>query len=305
MQKKVVVAGATGGLGLEITKALIALGADVTAMVRLTSNRSKLESLGVKNFVVGDMMDPASLKSALSKNKGFDAIIASAAGYTGHSKGDNSKTDTIGYRNLVDASKSAEIPRFILISILESNNAQEVPHFYNKYLIEKYLAEKKQPYIALRPGIFLNQAKDFILPELSKGIFPVFIPEVACGMIYTPDLARYTAMAATVLPDSELNSSIDVGWNKPAKGEEVAVAFEKVLGKKLKIKPVFPPFLLRYVLPIIALFNSTMDDMLKMIRWIKKGVYVSKNTQKQLALFGELPTIEEAVERYCQDNKLI
>jgi uncharacterized protein YbjT (DUF2867 family) len=305
MRKNVLVVGATGGLGFEITKALIAIGAEVTAMVRSTSNRSKLENLGVKNFVIGDMMNPLSLKNALSKDKTFDAIVASAAGYTGHSKGDNSKTDTIGYRNLVDASRSAEIPRFILISILESNNAAEVPHFYNKYLIERYLIEKKQPYIALRPGIFLNQPKDFILPELNKGVFPVFIPGVATGMIYTPDLARYAAMAATLLPNSTLNSSIDVGWEKPASGEDVAAAFEKVLGKKLKVKPVFPPFVFKYILPTAALINKSVSDLIKMIRWIKKGVYISKNTEKQKTLFGELPTIEEAVTRYCRDNKLI
>src|ERR1700733_15109099 len=114
MERKVVtVVGATGKLGLEIVKALLAQGADVRAMVRSTSNRSKLEALGVTDFVIGDMLDAQSLKTALIKNPLSDAIVACAAGYTRHSKGDSTKTDTQGYRNLVDASKEAKIPRFI------------------------------------------------------------------------------------------------------------------------------------------------------------------------------------------------
>lgn len=137
--KKIVVAGASGALGSKIVKALLEQGADVTAMVRATSNRSNLEKMGVKNFVIGDLMNIASLKEALSPKHGFDAIVASAAGYTRHSKGDSTKTDTVGYQNLVDATKEAGIPRFVLISILESDKAVNVPHFHNKYLLKNIL----------------------------------------------------------------------------------------------------------------------------------------------------------------------
>jgi uncharacterized protein YbjT (DUF2867 family) len=78
--KKVIVAGATGTLGSQIVKELLAQGAEVTAMVRASSNRNALAEMGVKNFVVGDMMDAASLRQALTPEHGFDAIVASAAG---------------------------------------------------------------------------------------------------------------------------------------------------------------------------------------------------------------------------------
>ena len=149
-------------------------------------------------------MNPVSLKEALSPKHGFDAIVSSAAGYTKHTKGDNPETDTMGYKNLVDATKAAGIPRFVLISILESDKAVNVPHFHNKYLIEQYLKEKGQPFIVLRAGAFLDQTPDLILSKITKGILPVFFEGVDYGTIYTPDLARYTAMAAVSLPDSEL-----------------------------------------------------------------------------------------------------
>jgi hypothetical protein len=48
-----------------------------------------------------------------------------------------------------------------------------------------------------------------------------------------------------------------------------------------------------------------MHDMYEMIKWIDTGVYVSKDPQRQKQLFGDLPTVEESVERYCRDRGLI
>jgi uncharacterized protein YbjT (DUF2867 family) len=303
--KKVLVVGATGNLGSKIVKALIEQGGDVTAMVRATSNRSKLQEMGVKNFVVGDLMNPASLKEALSQEHGFDAIVSSAAGYTRHSKGDSIKTDTIGYYNLVDATKAAGIPRFVLISILESDKAVTVPHFHNKYLVEQYLTEKKQPYIALRAGAFFDMMEDSLIKSLNKGVIPMFFDGVDYGTIYMKDLARYVAIAATSVPDSELNSPVDVGWSTPVNSKTLAAAFSKVLHKPIKAKPIIPPFVLKIVAPVLAAFNAGMKDMYEMVKWVNTGVYVSKNTTRQQKLFGDLPTIEEAVTRFCKDKKLI
>jgi uncharacterized protein YbjT (DUF2867 family) len=251
------------------------------------------------------MMDADSLKRALAQTPKADAVVASAAGYTGHTKGDSPRTDTEGYRNLADAAKAAAIPRFVLISILECDKAPGVPHFYHKHLAEKYLKEIGQPFIALRPGAFLDQAKDFVLAKVQKGIFPAFVPGVSMGMIYTGDLARYAAIAAVSLPAGELGNAVDVGWDRPVSGEDLADAFSKVLGKKVVTKPAIPGFVVNFVLPAAGLFNPGARDMHAMIKWIKTGVYKSSNTQKQKELFSDLPTVEEAVRRYCRDNELI
>lgn len=302
--KKVIVAGATGFLGSQIVKELLQQGAEVTAMVRASSNRSELTKIGVKNFVVVDMMDAASLRQALSPKHGFDVIVASAAGYTRRKKSDSAATDTIGYQNLVDATKEAGIPRFVLISILESDKARSVPHFHNKYLIEQYLKKKNQPFIALRPGAFLDQTPDFIINKIKKGILPTFLSG-SYGIIYTPQLARYTALAAVVLSNSELNTSIDVGWDRPVNEQILAAAFSSVLKKEIKTEPVIPAFVLKFILPLVARFNDNIKDMVEMIKWIDKGIYISTNPQKQKELFGELPTPEQSVREYCRDKGLI
>ena len=308
MDKKVVtVVGASGTLGGYIVEALLQKGARVRAMVRKTSNRAKLEALGVTDFVEGDLNDPASLQRAMTAEPRTSAVVASAAGFTGHSaqtKGDNSRTDTDGYRNLVDAAKNAGVSRFVLISILECDKAPGVPHFYQKYETEIYLAERQQPYLALRAGAFLDRAKDIVPERIRKGIFPDILPGVPMALVYSRDLARYAAQAALDLPASALNQSVDIGCNIPATGALVAAAFTRVLGRPVIAKPVFPRMLFR-VMPLVAGFVPRLRDNLAVLAWLRKGGYVSRAPQKQQELFGELPTIEECVGRYCQDKELV
>jgi uncharacterized protein YbjT (DUF2867 family) len=306
MEEKIVaVAGATGYLGLKIVQALLTQGTRVKALVRAASDRTRLEALGVSDFAVGDMMDRASLKAALSLEPHADALVASAAGYTRHSKGDSPDTDTEGYRNLVDASKDAGLRRFVLISILECDKAVDVPHFYRKYLVEEYLKERKLPFIALRAGAFLDQARDMALPRLKEGIYPELFRGIALGMVYTPDLARYAALAATSLPDSALGRSVDIGWESPATGADLAQAFSRVLGKPVDAKPAIPPFAAKVAMPLMGLFNEGLRDMSAMMKWVGTGAYVSRDPQIQKELFGDLPTAEEAVRSYCLDRGLV
>ena len=303
----VTVVGASGTLGSEIIRALLKKGARVRAMVRATSDRTKLESLGVTEFVVADLMDVTSLQRALTAEPRAEAVVASAAGFTAHSartKGDHSRTDTEGYRNLVDAAKNAGVPRVILISILACDKAPDVPHFSQKLVTEKYLAEKRQPYLALRAGAFLDRAQDVVAQRVRKGVFPDIVPGVALDMIYSPDLARYAADAALDLPASALNQSVDVRCNVPATGPMVAAAFSRVLGRQVVAKPVIPPVFVA-MLPLMAWFIPRLRDQIKVLAWIRKGGYVSHESQKQKDLFGDLPTIEDSVARYRRDKDLI
>ena len=305
--RTVTVVGASGTLGTLIVKTLLDRGVRVRAMVRATSNRTTLESLGVKDYVVADLNDPASLQRAMTAEPRAEAVIASAAGFTVHSrrtKADNSRTDTEGYRNLVDAVKNAGLPRAILISILECDKALGVPHFRQKFMTEQYLAEKRQPYLSLRAGAFLDRTRDIVPPKLRKGVYPEWVPGVALSMVYSPDLARNAVQAALDVPASALNQNVDVCWDAPATGAQMAAAFSRALGRPVVARPAVPPFLIA-VLPLLALLVPSLRDQNAVLQWIRKGGYVSHDPQKQKDLFGEPPMIDDAVARYCRDKGLV
>jgi uncharacterized protein YbjT (DUF2867 family) len=307
VMRVVTVVGASGTLGAAIVQALLERGVSVRAMVRATSDRTKLESLGVTDYVVADLNDPTSLQRALAAEPRAEAVVASAAGFTAHSRrtrGDNSQTDIEGYQNLADAAKIAGVPRVILISILECDKAPGVPHFRQKLMAEEYLAKKRQPYLALRAGAFLDRTRDNVPPKVRNGVFPEWVPGVPMSMIYTPDLARYAAQSALDLPVADLNQSVDVCWEAPATGTQLAAAFSRALGRPVVAKPAIPPLIFA-VLPLLARLVPSLRDSYAVLTWIRKGGYVSRDTQKQKLLFGEPPSIEDAVSRYCRDKGLL
>ena len=304
--RTVTVVGASGTLGGHIVEALLARGVRVRAMVRATSDRSRLEALGVTDFAVAALTDPASLTRLAEAGPRADTIIASAAGFTGHSArtgGDNSRADVEGYRSLIDATKAAGVPRFVLISILGCDRAPGVPHFRQKLAAERHLAEAGQPYLALRAGAFIDRSRDIVPENIRKGVFPDILPGVPMALTYSRDLARYAAQASLDLPDTAMSGHVDIGSDAPAKGEMVAAAFSRVLGRPITPKPVFPPAVLA-LSPLLALFAPRLRDNLAVMRWLRKGGYVSDDPQKQQRLFGELPPIDEIVARYCRDKAL-
>jgi hypothetical protein len=143
-----------------------------------------------------------------------------------------------------------------------------------------------------------------VASKVRKGVFPDIVPGVALDMIYSPDLARYAAEAALDLPVSALNQSVDVRCNVPATGPMVAAAFTRILGRPVVAKPVILPIFVA-MLPLVAWFVPRLRDQIAVLAWIRKGGYVSHEGQKQKDLFGELPTIEDSVARYCRDKGLI
>ena len=299
--------GATGALGGEIARALLARGVRVRAMVRATSDRTRLQALGVTDFVVADLNDAASLQRALALQPRADAVIASAAGFSAHSartKADNGKADTQGYRDLVDATAAAGVPRFVLISILGCDRAPGVPHFREKLAAERYLAETGQPYIALRAGAFLDRPRDIAPDNLRRGVFPDIAPGVPMALTYSRDLARYAVQAALDLPAEALGQSVDIGCDAPTTGATVAAAFTRVLGRPIAARPVFPPLVFALA-PLAAPFLPRLRDNLAVLTWLRKGGYVSDDPGRQQRLFGDLPTVEETVARYCRDKGLL
>src|SRR6266567_874479 len=190
----VLVVGATGDLGGRAVDALLARGRRVRELGREGTDPSRLAAKGVE-IARGDMLDPASLEKAMS---GSSAVVTTAAGYTRRRKGDSlEKVDDLGNRNLVDAAKKTGIRRFVFTSILTCDQARDVPHFWQKKLIEDYLEASGTPFVALRPGAFLGGGSArFFLRGLRKGRMMTFgSPTVRWTYVHPDDVARYLALA--------------------------------------------------------------------------------------------------------------
>ena len=296
----VLVVGATGDLGGRVVDALLARGKHVRALVREGTDPSRLAAKGVE-IARGDMLDPASLGRAM---RGADAVVTTAAGYTRRRKGDSlEKVDNRGNRNLVDAAKKTGIKRFVFTSILTCDQARDVPHFWQKKLIEDYLEASGTPFVALRPGAFLGGGSArFFLRGLQKGRMMTFgSPTVRWTYIHPDDVARCLAMA---IDDTRaVGRRIDLGTDRPVSAVELASIFTRLLRREVR-PSVGSLLVIKTVGTIGGLFLPFMRDMMAMGRYFETGKYVA-DTKLQAELFGPVPTIEDTARRALADLDLV
>ncbi len=285
----VLVVGATGKLGGQVVDELIQRGKKVRALVRPTTDASKLESRGVE-IARGDMLDLDSLVAAMT---GADAVITTAAGYTGGDKNAN-QIDTVGNANLAEAAHRTGIRRFVFLGILTSDRTPDVPHFWHKKLAEDTLAELDVPFVALRPGAFLDQIATMAGNPLDKGrVMWMGRTEMPLTFVLTSDLAGY--LAAAVDADTHPGERIDIGWTQPTSIRQVADLLSKTSGTAIKVRAI-PPALTRVAGTLIGPFVPMVKDMAAMFRWFDSGNYVADPT-RQAELFGPPPNPEDAVAR--------
>ncbi|MFJ8777700.1 MULTISPECIES: SDR family oxidoreductase [unclassified Streptomyces] len=293
----VLVVGATGSLGGKVVDELLGRGKNVRALVRPTTDASRLEKRGVE-IARGDMLDLDSLVAAMT---GADAVITTAAGYTRGGKNAHD-IDTVGNANLAEAAHRSGIRRFVLTSILTSDRTPHVPHFWHKKVAEDKLEKLGVPFVALRPGAFLDQIATMAGNPIDKGrLIWMAKATVPLTFVRTSDLAAY--LAAAVDADAANGERIDIGWDRPVSMREMADLMGKRAGRKIKVWAV-PSVVVRAAGAVVGRFNPVVKDMAAMFGWFDTGRYVA-DTRRQEQLFGPVPTADDTLARYTDELRAV
>ncbi|MFP4356140.1 MAG: NAD-dependent epimerase/dehydratase family protein [Phycisphaerae bacterium] len=184
------ITGATGLLGSHIAEQLRAAGQSVRALVRPSSDRSFLESIGVE-FAEGDVTDRDSLTAAF---QGVDTVYHAAAQVGDWGKWQWYIDVTIeGTRNMLDAAAAEGIRRFLHISSIsayghpdgeglvldESAPLGQDLHKWSYYSRAKVEAEKlawqyheegKVPVTVVKPSWLYGERDRASMPRLIRAI---------------------------------------------------------------------------------------------------------------------------------------
>lgn len=240
------------------------------------------------------MLDLDSLVAAMN---GADAVITTAAGYTRGGKNAHD-IDTVGNANLAEAAHRAGIRRFVLTSILTSDRTPHVPHFWHKKLAEDKLEQLGVPFVALRPGAFLDQIATMAGNPIDKGrLIWIGKTTVPLTFVHTSDLAAY--LAAAVDAEADNGERIDIGWDRPVTMREMADLMGNRAGTKIKVWAV-PSAVARAAGAVTGRFMPLVKDLAAMFRWFETGRYVA-DPRRQEQLFGPAPTAEDALVRYTDE----
>ena len=287
-RRRVLVVGGTGRLGGLVVDELLGRGKRVRALVRPGSDPTRLRTRGV-DIAVGDMLDPESLVRAMSR---VDAVISTAAGYTRRTKQAH-EIDTVGNTNLAEAAARAGVGRFVLTSILTCDQTPQVPHFWHKFLTEQRLEELGVPFVALRPGAFLDQVTAMGGDPFTKGRLRwVGSATVPLTYVLSTDLAGYLARAVDA--NLRLGERVDIGWDRPLSMKEVATIASGLIGRRVAVNSLPTP-----VMRAMGLAMPPMKDLAAMVDWFATGNYVA-NTRRQAELFGAVPKAEDAIARFAE-----
>jgi len=180
----ILVTGATGNIGSELVKQLIAKSADVRVVTRDENKVSHLNP--AIEAVIGDRQDPTVIKNAL---QGTDKVFLLPVLIDEKHEAD---------RLLIDEAKRANVDRIVMISsgVLRSNPKNPIGVLHRE--VELLIEESGIPWTVLRPGGFMSNALRFWADTI-KSLATVFNPtgDGKSAPISPYDIAAVAAVALT------------------------------------------------------------------------------------------------------------
>lgn len=231
------VVGATGMLGGEICRQLVAAGKPTRALVRSTSDPGKVQALrdlGAE-VVEGDVRDRASLDAACA---GATAVISTVSSMPfSYQPGENDveQVDLNGVKALIDAAVGAGVEHLIYTSFSGQIDL-DFPLRNAKRAVERHLKKSGLTYTVLRPSyymeVWLNPAVGFDTANAKAQIYGM--GEQPVSWISFPDVAKFEV--ASLDNPAARNAVLELGGPEALTPNQVVGIFERASGKTFEVQ---------------------------------------------------------------------
>jgi len=224
--------GGTGTLGRQIVLQALTKGYKVRCLVRNLRKANFLKEWGAE-LVYGDLTLPETIPSCL---RGITAVIDAST-----SRPDDlstmKKVDWNGKLALIEASKVANVQRFVFCSILNLEQFPTIPLLAMKQSIEIKLIESKIPYTIFRlTGFYQGLIEQYAIPILEN--LPIWITDEKTCVSYmdTQDIAKF-CLQTLQLPKTR-NKIFFLGGPKGWLSSEIVGLCEQLAGQSAKVKTI-------------------------------------------------------------------
>ena len=233
----ILVAGATGFLGRDICRRLVAQGHAVRGLVRPTTDPMALQALSALGVQLaeGDLRDRSSLAAAC---EGIEAVVSTATTTRTRQPADSIEaTDRDGQLNLVAAAKEAGVARFIFVSY-SGQIPEDDPLTRAKRTVERALQRSGMTWTILRPSIFM----DFWLSPLvgfdyeNARVTAYGSGTAAISWVSLGDVGELAVRSLT--DPAAANSVIEFGGPEPLSPLDVVQLFEQATGRQFEVQLV-------------------------------------------------------------------
>ncbi|SNX62826.1 uncharacterized protein YbjT [Streptomyces sp. TLI_55] len=248
----ILVTGATGHVGSELVRRLVASGAPVRAMTR-RPDEARVPS-GARP-VYGDAGDPASLPAAFA---GVSAAFLMSAQPVGAAP---APTHDLA---LAEAARQAGVRRLVKLSVLDGGAGSD-PIARWHAAAEAAVVDAAPVWTLLRPGRFMSNALHWA--GQLRGGDEVAIPfaDRPAASVDPADLAEIAALALTT--DEHAHMTYELSGPESLTPAQELSLLGRVLGRDLRVRPVPPEAaragMARYGFPpevVDAIMRRTLED---------------------------------------------
>jgi uncharacterized protein YbjT (DUF2867 family) len=290
------IVGATGTLGRQVTRRALDEGYEVRCLVRSPRKAAFLKEWGAE-LVRGDLCNPESLPSAF---EGVTAVIDAATTRPTDSLSIK-QVDWEGKVALIQAAQVAQVDRYIFFSILDADKYPDVPLMEIKRCTEVFLSESGLNYTILQPcGFLQGLIGQYAIPILEKQSVWVMGEAAPIAYMDTQDIAKF-AVRALKVPETE-NRTFPVVGSRAWGAYEIIRLCERLSGQESKITRM-PIGLLRAVRNIARFFQWgwNLSDRLAFTEVVATGKSLNASMEETYAVFGLDPKEMSTLEAYMQE----
>jgi uncharacterized protein YbjT (DUF2867 family) len=245
----ILVVGATGLLGGEITRRLLEQGKEVRILVRRDSPSAELAQQGRATDaesliaagaqpVYGDLKDRASLDTACA---GISTIISTANSAVRWGDDHPQTVEMQGNRDLIAAAAAAGVNHFIFLSAQMADPGSPVPFLAGKAQAEEALRQSGMTYTILAPVAFMEIWVGMLVAMPAIQGQPVTLVgggERKHSFISSGDVAAF-AVAAVDNPRAA-NRKLVLGGPEPLSFMDAVAIYEEALGREIPVNHVAP-----------------------------------------------------------------
>ncbi|HSB62969.1 MAG TPA: NmrA family NAD(P)-binding protein [Thermoanaerobaculia bacterium] len=215
MTMKILVLGGTGTVGSQVVRELLSRGAEVSV---LTRDPKKTLPDGVRR-VVGDLLDPGTVRSAFAGMDGVFLLTALGAGEC--------------HEGLmaVNGCRLSGVRKIVFLSVHRVDEAPHLPHFGAKLPIETAIKASGIPFTILRPNNFYQNDNWYKDAMLSHGVYPQPFGDAGLSRVDVRDIAEVAALALAT--DAAKDETVNLVGPELLTATGTAATWGGVLGRKI------------------------------------------------------------------------
>ncbi|MGB2956922.1 MAG: NmrA family NAD(P)-binding protein [Anaerolineales bacterium] len=221
----ILVTGAAGKTGLAVTRALVRVGASVRALVHKEEYQDSVESAGVSEIYLGDLLNLDDLQQIM---EGVEAVYHICPNV-------HPGEVDIG-AGVIQAAKEARVNHFVYHSVLHPQ-IEAMPHHWMKLRVEEHLLESGLPFTILQPTAYMQNIASLIPKILEESVYRVPYPiKTGTCLVDLEDLAQ---AAALVLTEPDHTGAIyELVGTGPITPAQIAAVLSEVLGKEIQAQRI-------------------------------------------------------------------